>query len=273
MKIYTEVNYKWIDGSLVQTSSESFDYTGDLTLCGGGGGGGSKGGGGGGGGGTLGQITSSVSDAASSVGTVVEDVGGTAVDLGTTVADAAGGATADAVGTTLNEATGAITRTGTVVSDTATAANEDITFIADSLAAPLETAAANIGDAGDMIGEGITSGAAATGAALNEGASALQTNAQGAQDYLGDRVNSGMQYGRDILDKSKEGWHDLMDAGDQLNFMKDRGGDGGGGGGGGAEETDLTGTGSGSLKDRKASLKINKSKDKSRKSLKIGRKK
>ncbi len=50
MKIYTEVNYKWIDGSLVQTSSESFDYTGDLTLCGGGGGGGGKGGGGGGGG-------------------------------------------------------------------------------------------------------------------------------------------------------------------------------------------------------------------------------
>ena len=42
MKIYTEVNYEWKDGSLVQTSSKSFDYTGDITLCGVGGGGLSK---------------------------------------------------------------------------------------------------------------------------------------------------------------------------------------------------------------------------------------
>ena len=40
MKVYTEVNYEWKNDSLVQTSSESFDYSGDIALCGGGGGGG-----------------------------------------------------------------------------------------------------------------------------------------------------------------------------------------------------------------------------------------
>jgi len=40
MKIYTEVNYEWKDGELVKTSSKSFEYFGDIALCGGGGGGG-----------------------------------------------------------------------------------------------------------------------------------------------------------------------------------------------------------------------------------------
>ena len=40
MKVYTEVNYKWEDGKLIETSSDSFEYSGDITLCGGGGGGG-----------------------------------------------------------------------------------------------------------------------------------------------------------------------------------------------------------------------------------------
>ena len=40
MKVYTEVNYEWKNDSLVQTSSESFDYSGDIAFCGGGGGGG-----------------------------------------------------------------------------------------------------------------------------------------------------------------------------------------------------------------------------------------
>ena len=48
MKIYTEINYQWVDGKLVELSSKSFEYSGNLILCGGGGGGGAKGGGGGG---------------------------------------------------------------------------------------------------------------------------------------------------------------------------------------------------------------------------------
>ena len=38
MKIYTEVNYEWKDGELVKTSSDSFEYSGDIAFCGGGGG-------------------------------------------------------------------------------------------------------------------------------------------------------------------------------------------------------------------------------------------
>jgi len=33
MKIYTEINYEWLDGQLIEISSESFNYNGDLTLC------------------------------------------------------------------------------------------------------------------------------------------------------------------------------------------------------------------------------------------------
>ena len=35
MRIYTEVNFEWDDkqGKLVETSSESFDYQGELALC------------------------------------------------------------------------------------------------------------------------------------------------------------------------------------------------------------------------------------------------
>lgn len=77
MKIYTKIIYKWIDGQLVETSSESFEYKGHLTLCGGGGGGGGgKGGGGssGGLGGSLGDAVSSVTGAVSDVGEQVENV-------------------------------------------------------------------------------------------------------------------------------------------------------------------------------------------------------
>ena len=33
MKIYTEINYEWIDGGLVEISSDSFDYEGEVDLC------------------------------------------------------------------------------------------------------------------------------------------------------------------------------------------------------------------------------------------------
>ena len=56
MKIYTEVNYEWLNDKLVQTSSKSFDYEGELTLLGGDSGGG----------GTLGSIGRSASKAATS---------------------------------------------------------------------------------------------------------------------------------------------------------------------------------------------------------------
>ena len=36
MKIYTKIIYEWLDGKLVEQSSDSFEYKGDLNLCGGG---------------------------------------------------------------------------------------------------------------------------------------------------------------------------------------------------------------------------------------------
>tara|TARA_R110002020_G_scaffold20231_4_gene69228 strand:+ start:21174 stop:21650 length:477 start_codon:yes stop_codon:yes gene_type:complete len=38
MKIYTEINYEWLDGQLVKTSSKSFEYSGNISECKGGGG-------------------------------------------------------------------------------------------------------------------------------------------------------------------------------------------------------------------------------------------
>ena len=68
MKIYTKIIYEWLDDHLVEKSSESFEYEGDLTLCTGGGGGG---------GGTIGQVTKNVSTATTDVltdpvGTITE---------------------------------------------------------------------------------------------------------------------------------------------------------------------------------------------------------
>jgi len=33
MKIYTEINYKWLDGQLVKIDSKSFEYDGEVSLC------------------------------------------------------------------------------------------------------------------------------------------------------------------------------------------------------------------------------------------------
>ena len=85
MKIYTEINYEWLDNKLVETSSKSFEYEGDLTLCGVGGGGG--------GGGTVGQIATAVTDTATS--TVTDPIGTTVAGLENASAaagDVAGGA-------------------------------------------------------------------------------------------------------------------------------------------------------------------------------------
>ena len=38
MKIYTEINYEFKDGELIEIDSKFFNYTGELLLCNGGGG-------------------------------------------------------------------------------------------------------------------------------------------------------------------------------------------------------------------------------------------
>ena len=87
MKIYTKIIYEWLDGKLVEQSSESFEYEGELTLCG-------VGGGGGGGGGTLDQVVKKGADFTSDV---VTDPVGTTTDVLSDTADTVVGGAGDVV--------------------------------------------------------------------------------------------------------------------------------------------------------------------------------
>ena len=80
MKIYTKIIYEWLDGKLVEQSSESFEYEGELTLCG-------VGGGGGGGGGTAHQIVKKGGD---TVGDIIEDPVGTTTEAAGDIIQATG---------------------------------------------------------------------------------------------------------------------------------------------------------------------------------------
>ena len=55
MKIYTEINYEWLDDQLVETSSKCFEYEGEVIECG-------SFGGGGGGGDPIAKVSETVSD-------------------------------------------------------------------------------------------------------------------------------------------------------------------------------------------------------------------
>jgi len=167
MKIYTEVNYKWIDGSLVQTFTESFDYTGDLTLCSGGGGGGGKGGGGSSFTFTppdVSSVTSQIADTIGDVGSTVTTATGAVADLGETVADTGG-----AILETGIDAAGNI---GDTASTAITENLEDVSNITTGLGDGLSELSENtVGAVGDLIGEGLTSGGEVLGEglAMNEG--------------------------------------------------------------------------------------------------------
>ena len=60
MKIYTKINYQWLDDKLVKTSSNSFEYTGELSLCNG-----------------LGQAISSATSLGGEGGGVLDPIGTT----------------------------------------------------------------------------------------------------------------------------------------------------------------------------------------------------
>ena len=89
MKIYTEVNYKWLDGQLVKTDSKSFEYEGEITLCSFGGGGG-------------GDVTEAIDTAIESASNTVDIVGQNVSDVGE-IAQESGGLT-DAITTGMGTA-------------------------------------------------------------------------------------------------------------------------------------------------------------------------
>ena len=79
MKIYTEINYEFKNGELIELDSTSFDYTGEVAMCFGSGGSAQR---------AVTQNTESIPDP-------MEDAGQAAADLAQANADAAAQAQAD----------------------------------------------------------------------------------------------------------------------------------------------------------------------------------
>jgi len=131
MKIYTEVNYKWLDGQLVKTDSKSFEYEGEVTLC-------STGGGGGGAAAIVKEVGEAVTNIVNTGTGVVESAGDAASDIG----ESAG----EVVDRTLGQA-------GDLLEEGITTGGE---VLGEGLAMN-EGVATTLGDFGDMINEGVTS--------------------------------------------------------------------------------------------------------------------
>tara|TARA_Y100000593_G_scaffold65635_1_gene120882 strand:- start:1036 stop:1686 length:651 start_codon:yes stop_codon:yes gene_type:complete len=157
MKIYTKIIYEWLDGKLVEQSSDSFEYEGELTLCG-------VGGGGGGGGGTLNQVVKKGADFTSDV---VTDPVGTTTDVLSDTADTVVGGAGDVVDVGMQNV-----QTG-------------VEMTTDNLAAGVDSLAMNQGMATTLSDwrENMQTNMAPVQEELGRWADATITNIQGIQDY------------------------------------------------------------------------------------------
>ena len=169
MKIYTEVNYKWLDGQLVKTDSKSFEYDGEVIFC-------STGGGGGGG-----ALTEAVTTVVDTGTGIVEDVGDVASDVG----GAVGGGVGDVV-----------EGVGDVVGDVA-----DITLgqAGDILEEGITTGGEVLGE-GLAMNEGVATTIADFGTNLNTNMAPIVAEA----DRWGDAATTNMQYFTDFLGEKAE---------------------------------------------------------------------
>ena len=143
MKIYTEINYEWKDGHLVETSSNSFDYYGLIERCGGGSAGT-----------ILKKATTTVSDTIDAVtepvkekviDPVVKKVVEPAADVVSDVGGAVTGVATDVVGAVGDTASGAgdvVGDLGSKAGDAATGAVEVVKEVSHS-APDAATVAAN----------------------------------------------------------------------------------------------------------------------------------
>ena len=100
MKIYTEINYEWLDDQLVETSSKSFEYEGEVIECG------SFGGQDVGGGDPIAKVSETVSDV------VTDPVGTAKAGLDTAITTVAESTTPIQEG-----ATNVLTQTGDVLTE------------------------------------------------------------------------------------------------------------------------------------------------------------
>ena len=231
MKIYTEINYKWLDGQLVETDSKSFDYEGKLSLC--------VGGPGGGGGDPITKAAETVTD-------VIEDPVGTAkAGLDTAITTA---------GNSLEPAVGGA---GNILDQTGGALEEGISTGTESIGMN-EGVATTLGDFGDKLNEGVTSFGDKI---IDDGLeNAVNVNADKLHDY-GKAVN-------DVVSDELGRWEDTaMGFAEDLGVAMGIGGDSGKN----VDVPDKIKSNAKDLKNKaKANLKVNKSKGRARKSLRIG---
>ena len=253
MKIYTKINYQWLDDKLVKTSSNSFEYTGELSLCNG-----------------LGQAISSATSLGGEGGGVLDNALETATGLATdplgtttTIIDENTDSILDSedVQDAADKAEGAVTDP---LGTTTTIIDENTDSVADS--EDVQDAADKAEDLADpntyteAIAEGISTG---TSAVITE---ANRHNRDDISIMPGGTT-------KDLLDKFQynvggvlDGWTTSINDGlDMLHGDK-------GGGGGNVEVKKMKNAGKRGLKNRtNANLKVNKSKGQARKSLKINR--
>ena len=252
MKIYTKINYQWLDDKLVKTSSNSFEYTGELSLCNG-----------------LGQAISSATSLGGEGGGVLDNALETATGLATdplgtttTIIDENTDSILDSedVQDAADKAEGAVTDP---LGTTTTIIDENTDSVADS--EDVQDAADKAEDLADpntyteAIAEGISTG---TSAVITE------ANRHNRDDIS---IMPGATT-KDLLDKFQynvggvlDGWTTSIN--DGLDMLH-----GNTGGGGNVEVKKMKNAGKRGLKNKtNANLKVNKSKGQARKSLKINR--
>ena len=240
MKIYTEINYKWLDGQLVETDSKSFEYEGKLSLCAGG-----FGGGGGGGADPISVATSAINSAAETINDVLNDPVGTTTDIiGDTITTA---------GESLEPAAGGLEN---ILGQTGDVLEEGLSTGVESMGMN-DGVATTLGDFGDKLNEGITTG---TDALIN--------------DDLESGINTSIADGMDgIAGNTAILAHAVNQPLNWLNQKRDEIGDFVHGSSSPSDVTidpDKFAVDSSKKKKSKSDLAVNKSKKRARKSLRIG---
>ena len=246
MKIYTEINYKWLDGQLVKIDSKSFEYDGEVSLC-------------------MSGVVAGLGQAATGIGNTVSGTAqGSAQGLQTTASDVSGGVEAGVEGATetlntvlteteagLEVATDPLEGTGQIIDDfvdsTTTTVVDPIIHATDQvttgLAEGLSTGMDAIGEEGGRVGQG----ALTTLEPLQIGGTTKDL-----LDKFEDTVGSGLSGLTTSIN-------------DGLGYLTPSGG------GGGKVELEKMKSRKGKLKNKNiANLKVNKSKGRARKSLRIG---
>lgn len=283
MKIYTEIQYKWLDDQLVRTSAKSFEYYGRLSLCEGSGGGGGV-----------------VTDALDTITAPLEDVAGGVTDTATDIVDTTTGVVTDVLDSAFGKPESIIapsnwnpgikpppvlpwnnlldtaTDVAETVVDTATdvaeGAVEGAETIVEEAVNTTEAATEVVAETGDVILDGAEDVLDATTEGLNTGLDVVTAGIDETVGEFGTELADAITPGgttKDLLDKLQD---TLDDATTGITTTLDDALGLGETGGPGPVELDKLKVHKGRLKNKnKANLAVNKSKGRARKSLKIQR--